>query len=60
MRYKCDYALYKGDKFIDVGTLKEIARRQGVKYSTIIFYGTPAYQKRTGGRGFITIRLEDE
>ena len=24
------YALYKGDKFIDVGTAKEIAERQGM------------------------------
>ena len=55
-----DYALYKGDKFIDVGTLKELAQRQGIKYKSIIFYGSPTYQRRTGGRGWIVVKLEDD
>lgn len=29
------YGLYRGDKFIDVGTAKEIAERQGLKPKTI-------------------------
>ena len=55
-----EYALYKGDKFVDVGTLKELAKRHGVSERTISFYGSPTYQKRTGGRGWIVIRLEED
>ena len=40
------YALYKGDKFITEGTIKEIAEYTGLKESTIKYYGTNAYLKR--------------
>jgi hypothetical protein len=41
-----DYALYKGDTFIDLGSKKRLAERIGVSVSTITFYGTPTYIKR--------------
>ncbi len=41
-----EYALYKGEDLIMIGTIEEIAKAQGVKRKTILFYQTPAYLKR--------------
>lgn len=53
-----DYALYKGDKFIDLGSVKYLAKKMNVKEKTIKFYSTPTYQKRTGGRGYVVIEIK--
>ena len=53
-----EYALYKGDKLLAMGTKKEIAKQLGVKPSTIKFYTHPSYAKRTSeekGRRLIEI-----
>lgn len=55
------YALYQGDKFVDVGTIAEIAERQHVKEDTIKFYGYPCYKKRNkGGDAYELFKLDDE
>ena len=41
-----EYALYKGDKFIMLGTIPIIAKKMGVKERTIRFYKSPTYKKR--------------
>ncbi len=43
---KKEYALYKGENLLMIGTIAEIAKAQGVKRSTILFYQTPAYLRR--------------
>ena len=43
---KKEYALYKGDTFLAMGTIKEIASMMKVKPRTIAFYTTPTYKKR--------------
>lgn len=43
---KKEYALYKGEKLLIIGTIEEIAKNQNVKRKTISFYGTPAHLKR--------------
>lgn len=48
---KPEYALYKGDTLISIGTISEIAEQMGVKRETILYYQTPVYQKRGTGRG---------
>lgn len=45
-----EYALYKGDELLGIGTLKELAEKNGVKPSTIYFYISPSYKKRGNGR----------
>ena len=53
-----EYALYKGDKLLAMGTKKEIANQLGVKISTIGYYSRPVYAKRTSeekGRRLIEI-----
>lgn len=46
MKRQKEYALYKGDTCLAIGTLKEIAISRKVKYRTIYFYNTPTYKKR--------------
>ena len=53
-----DYAIYKGDRFIDLGSVRYLAKKMNVKEETIKFYSTPTYQKRTGGRGYVVIRIK--
>lgn len=44
------YALYKGEECISIGTIYNIAKQQGVKYDTIMYYGTNAYKKKLAKR----------
>lgn len=46
MRAK-EYALYKGEELLGIGTKKELAEKLGVSVSTIYYYHTPTYAKRT-------------
>ena len=46
-----EYALYKGDEFIAIGTIKELAKMQGVKEETIRYYTSKVYRKRTTEEG---------
>lgn len=41
------YALYIGEKFLAIGTKKELAELLNVKVKTVSFYATPSYKKRT-------------
>lgn len=40
-----EYALYKGEKFITCGTIKEISDELGISEQTVKFYGTNASKK---------------
>ena len=40
------YALYKGEECLAIGTIKEIAEQLKVQVRTIYFYTTKAYKKR--------------
>lgn len=53
-----EYALYHGDDFIDLGTKKYLAKRLNVKESTITFYSSPTYKKRTGERGYVLVKID--
>lgn len=56
-----EYALYKGQDLLIIGTIKEIAKARGVKEGTIRYYRTPTYRKRgkTDNR-LILVKLEDD
>ena len=47
---KKEFALYKGEDLLEIGTIGEIAANQNTKCDTIRFYGTPIYKKRIGSR----------
>ena len=60
-----EYALYKGDEFLSVGTVEEIAKEVGAKPETVMYYGTNAYKRKLAKRkdsknAKILIKLEDE
>lgn len=42
-----EYALYKGDELLAMGTKREIAEQLGISVHAVSYYGTPAYAKRT-------------
>ncbi|AUN43429.1 host nuclease inhibitor [Streptococcus phage vB_SthS_VA460] len=46
MRVK-EYALYKGEEIIGMGTKREIAEQLGISVRSVTFYGTQSYAKRT-------------
>ncbi len=41
-----EYAMYKGEECLGIGTLKELAKQFNVKVKTMYFYTTPTYKKR--------------
>jgi hypothetical protein len=41
-----EYALYKGEDIIGIGTAKELAEKLGIKPETIRFYATPTQKRR--------------
>lgn len=57
-----EYALYKGEQMVAVGTINEIAAERGVKPATIRFYMSGVYQRRSKGEvnnRLQLIKLED-
>lgn len=41
-----EYAIYKGENLLAIGTERQLARDLGVKIETIKFYRSPAYARR--------------
>lgn len=52
-----EFALYKGEELIAMGTKKEIAEQLGVSPSTVGYYGTPVYARRTSENGRRLVEL---
>lgn len=52
-----EYALYKGEELIAMGTKREIAEQLGVSPSPIGYYGTPVYARRTSENGRRLVKL---
>ena len=46
MKQRKEYALYKGENLITIGTIDEIAKLQCVKRKTILYYQSPAHLRR--------------
>ena len=60
-----EYALYKGEEILSIGTIKEIADKLGVLQSTINYYKTDAYinkisKRKKSKNARILIYLEDD
>lgn len=60
-----EYAVYKSEELVCIGTLEECAEYRGVSIDTMRYYLTGAYQnkiaKRKNARNFLTvIELEDD
>lgn len=61
-----EYALYKGEDLLAIGTVEEIAKETGTKRGTIMYYKSPSYRKRLIERNAlhrnvrILVPLDDE
>ena len=58
MRKPVEYALYKGDELIMIGTIKKIAEEMGVQEHTIRFYQRPSYKRRGKNNRKVLIKIE--
>ena len=59
-----EYAVYKGESLVCIGTIQEYADHMGVLPETVRFYKTPVYQRRLAKRkksqNYLTVtELED-
>lgn len=45
-----EYAVYKGENLLAIGTERQLARELCVKFETIKFYRSPAYARRLAKR----------
>jgi hypothetical protein len=57
MRKENCYALYKGDLFIDLGTIKELSERLGITTATLKFYTSKVYQMRSEQKNSENLRI---
>lgn len=61
-----EYALYRGDEFIDLGTADELAKKMNVHRNTIKFYATKTHRERLEKRNsnynkcLIAIKIEED
>lgn len=46
MRNEKEYALYRGDEFVEIGTLEALAKVLNISKKDICFFKTPSYKKR--------------
>ncbi len=53
---KKQYAVYKGDDLLAIGTAEEIAEKLGIKKETVYFYASPTHKKR--GKPTVAIPLD--
>lgn len=58
---KKEYALYKGDEFIDIGTVEELAEKLNTTVKTIRWYaGSRKWRDKNGRKNrIIIIPIED-
>lgn len=56
---KPEYALYRGEECLVIGTAEEIAKDQGIAISSVYYYGTPAHKKRIKGNAKVLVKLDE-
>jgi hypothetical protein len=63
MKKQSCYALYKGDQFIDLGTITELSERLNIKEQTLWFYTSKIYKERASkhntNKTRILIKIEE-
>lgn len=61
-----EYAVYKGEELICIGTRRELAKKFNVTVDTVQFWSTPANKRRLASRrggksqGKLAIKIEDD
>ncbi|RVU69821.1 MULTISPECIES: integrase [Lactobacillus] len=54
------YAMYRGDEFVDVGTIKELAKKYNRSPVTIKKRATPAAHRKDKDHSLLLYKLDDE
>lgn len=52
-----EYAVYKGDELLAIGTTKELAKKFNVSTRTIEDWATPKNRKRDKGKRKVAVKL---
>ena len=61
IRKRKEYAVYKGEEFVDLGTAEELAERLGSTKKTILWYaGSNRHKQQPHNRGGYTVVLIEE
>ena len=47
MASRYEYAMYRGDRFLGIGTREELCKLKGVNINTFSFFQSPTYRSRT-------------
>lgn len=59
-----EYALYRGDEFLDIGTMKELSEKYDISVKTLRWYSTPCYKNKLKNKknikSYVVCRIEDE
>ena len=55
-----DYAMYKGDHFIDLGTLTYLAEKYHKRQKTLKFLATPSAHKRSCQKSLLLYRIKED
>lgn len=50
MRKQWEYAMYKGEELLAMGTSNEICKKMNIKKGTFLYYRTKAYKERIKNR----------
>ena len=58
-KYK-EYAVYKGEKFLTIGTVREIASELNVSKGTVWYWTSLINKSRNKGKRKIAILLDDD
>ena len=53
------YAAYKGDEFLDLGSIPYLAKKFGITEKTIRFYASPSRVKRMSEKGLYILKIAD-
>lgn len=55
-----EYAMYRGDQFIDLGTVTYLAEKYHKKKQSLKFLATPTAHKRSKETSLMLYRIENE
>lgn len=54
-----EYAIYKGEEIMAMGTIQEIANELKINKKSVMFYGTNTYKERTSESARRLVCLDD-
>lgn len=55
-----EYAVYRGDEFINLGTSKELAKELNIEMKSFYYLMSKQYRKRMKENWLVAFRIEEE